>query len=116
MELGLGTIKDFFEFMRDQHVGFGEAQMKSLRSLSIYHRDIKPDNVILTHDGHVKLTDFSVSDKILATGTSYYKIIGTPYYMAPELYNAWMDKESYCLYDPWETDLFSLGLTMIRLM
>ncbi|PIA16575.1 serine/threonine protein kinase 15, partial [Coemansia reversa NRRL 1564] len=51
---------------------------------SIVHRDIKPDNVILASDGHIKLTDFGLSQRAHARKSSR-SFLGTPDYLAPEL-------------------------------
>jgi len=53
---------------------------------NVVHRDIKPGNIMLDHDGRAMLADFGIS-KAMQSATQYTgtgQVIGTPFYMSPE--------------------------------
>mmetsp|Transcript_42746 Transcript_42746/g.70096 ORF Transcript_42746/g.70096 Transcript_42746/m.70096 type:complete len:204 (-) Transcript_42746:70-681(-) len=50
------------------------------------HRDIKAGNILLTANGTAKLADFGVSAKLVNTLKKRNTVIGSPYWMAPGLY------------------------------
>ena len=66
------------------------------------HRDIKPDNVLLSSDGSPRLADFGVSKPLSATSFAM-TLTGTPAFMAPEVL-------SYKPYN-FSADIWSLGAT-----
>ena len=53
--------------------------------LGVVHRDLKPQNIMIDCDGHVRIMDFGIARSLAARGvTEAGMIIGTPDYMSPE--------------------------------
>lgn len=68
----------------------------------VLHRDIKPENVMLTRDGQAKIGDFGISTRV-REGETATEVVGTPGYMAPEVFN----REGH---EEFQSDVWSLGV------
>ncbi|MCI0341419.1 MAG: bifunctional serine/threonine-protein kinase/formylglycine-generating enzyme family protein [Planctomycetales bacterium] len=76
----------------------------------IVHRDIKPDNILIAPDGHVKVADFGLAHDpgASASFSGSGDIVGTPYYISPEQID--------CLDVDGRADIYSLGATIYHLV
>ncbi|KAI8575861.1 hypothetical protein K450DRAFT_259901 [Umbelopsis ramanniana AG] len=82
--------------------------LNHLHSLGRIHRDVRADNVLLSSEGMVKLADFGHSAQLTTTAPSRNSIVGTPFWMAPEVIRG----------DSYDTaaDIWSLGALLFELL
>jgi serine/threonine protein kinase len=82
--------------------------MKYVHSRGIIHRDLKPSNILLDNERHeVHICDFG-SSRLYSVESTLTQRIGTPQYMAPEMY----DESEY----DFKVDVFAFGLILYEVL
>jgi len=79
-----------------------------LHEMNVIYRDLKPENVLLDHVGHVKITDFGLSKEGISDNYSAKSMCGTPEYLAPEI----LDRKGHGKAVDW----YSLGALMFEML
>ncbi|KAI4384131.1 hypothetical protein MLD38_009896 [Melastoma candidum] len=79
-----------------------------LHEQGVIHRDIKGANILTTKEGLVKLADFGVATKLNEADVNTHSVVGTPYWMAPEV----IEMSGVCA----ASDIWSVGCTVIELL
>lgn len=75
----------------------------------IIHRDIKPQNILIDHEGTVKITDFGIAMALSATSiTQTNAVLGSVHYLSPEQARGGMATK--------KSDIYSLGIVMFELL
>lgn len=75
----------------------------------IIHRDIKPQNILINHHGHVMITDFGIAMALSATSiTQTNSVLGSVHYLSPEQARGGMATI--------KSDIYSLGIVMFELL
>ncbi|KAI8910040.1 kinase-like domain-containing protein [Powellomyces hirtus] len=112
---GAGSVSDCMELTQATLteaqvavvVGAALEGLAFLHSRSVVHRDLKSANILLTDAGEVRIADFGVSERLTVAVGARRTVVGTPYWMAPEVITG----NSYGT----EADIWSLGITAIEM-
>jgi serine/threonine-protein kinase len=107
-----GNLRELFKYRKisfSEAVHIGNDISKAIRDLGdneIIHFDVKPENIVISEEGHFKLTDFGMlTTRASETIPMNAEIWGTAAYISPE----YIDAEHYL--SP-KSDIYSLGTTL----
>lgn len=75
---------------------------------NIVHRDIKPQNIIISKEGKVKVTDFGIAKVASSSTINSSSTMGSVHYISPE--------QARCGYSDARSDLYSLGITIFEML
>ena len=81
--------------------------IKHVHDKNILHRDLKSQNVFLTKTNLIKLGDFGISRVLSNSQSKAHSVVGTPYYLAPEL----IRESPYSF----SADIWSLGILLYEI-
>jgi len=83
------------------------AALAYIHALGILHRDIKPANILFDRDNHLYLTDFGIASWLCEKPLHNGSLMGTAHYMAPELFNGYVDVRS---------EVYSVGILLYQVL
>ncbi|MCR4956846.1 MAG: Stk1 family PASTA domain-containing Ser/Thr kinase [Lachnospiraceae bacterium] len=108
------TLKTYIE--KKEKLGYKEAisiaiqtcnGIRAAHNKNIIHRDIKPQNIIISTEGKVKVTDFGIA-RAASSNTINSDVMGSVHYTSPEqARNGYVDAKS---------DIYSLGIVMYEMV
>ena len=85
----------------------GSMGLEAAHSHGIVHRDVKPQNIIISMDGKVKVTDFGIA-RAASSNTISSNVMGSVHYSSPEQVRGGYSDE--------KSDIYSLGITMYEMV
>ncbi len=109
------TLKKYIE--KKGHLPYKEAVsiaiqvangIEAAHAHHIVHRDIKPQNIIISKEGKVKVTDFGIAKATSATTTVSTAAMGSVHYMSPEQARGGYSDE--------RSDIYSFGITFFEML
>lgn len=98
---------ELLDALRQMATALGFAQIQG-----IAHRDIKPQNIFVTGNVY-KIGDFGSSSKRLYGSDVATTIRGSPFFLSPELKTSFRQALQEVPYDPFKSDVYSLGLSLL---
>ena len=105
-------IREYAPLSTEQSINLGRQITEAIQNAHehhIIHRDIKPHNILVTADGHAKVTDFGIARAVSsATVTHTGDIIGSVHYLSPEQAKGLQSNE--------QSDIYSLGIILYELI
>ena len=81
--------------------------IKHVHDKNILHRDLKSQNIFVTKSNLIKLGDFGISRVLSNSQSKAHSVVGTPYYLAPEL----IRESPYSF----AADIWSLGVLLYEI-
>ena len=81
--------------------------LEYLHSKNVVYRDLKPENVLIDIDGHIKLADFGLA-KEMKQHERTFSFCGSPEYMCPEILN-WEGHD-------FKVDIYTLGAVLYEML
>jgi serine/threonine-protein kinase len=85
------------------------AGLSAAHMSGILHRDLKPDNVLLTYNGIPKISDFGLAKRVVAgRSEGEQSLAGTPHFMAPELFLGEQPTTA--------SDVYALGVCLYQML
>jgi len=89
-----------------------EALQYAWNKAKLVHRDIKPDNILISNDGDVKVADLGLAKTLQSGSTNFTQtgtVMGSPHYISPEQGRGDKDVD-------FRSDIYSLGCTLFHML